>query len=385
MGETAALVTAICWALSSVFFTAASKDAGSIPVNRMRLVFAVFLLLIVHTFMTGQLIPLEAESYRWFWLGLSGIVGLVLGDTFLFEAFILIGNRLGTLLMAAVPMISSLGAWMFLSEQLSLTAWLGMVLCTLGIIIVVMERNNGSTSETAHEKKRFLLGILCAIGGAAGQAGGLILAKKGLADNFPSISGVMIRMLIAMIFIWVLTILMGQAKQSLVKVFSSSKTILNITAGSIVGPFLGVWLSQIAVQLTYVGVASTLMALTPIIMLPISKWYYKENVSYRALIGTTIALAGVVIIFILLRTLSSNTLPYPLPPPAPARRRSCPKIGRKGEYFYCVFSTAAVEKTQKIKFPPPLFCPCAPHDAPGGGGQGGGCKAVGRPIPYFIF
>lgn len=299
MGETAALITAVCWAFSSIFFTAASKDAGSIPVNRMRLIFAVFLLLIVHTFMTGQLLPLEAESYRWVWLGLSGIVGLVLGDSFLFEAYILIGNRLGTLLMAAVPMISSLGAWMFLSEELSLTAWLGMVLCTLGIIIVVMERNNGSSRETAHEKKRFFLGILCAIGGAVGQAGGLILAKKGLADNFPSISGVMIRMLIAMIFIWIITIFMGQAKQSIVKVFSSSKTILNITGGSVVGPFLGVWLSQIAVQMTYVGVASTLMALTPIIMLPISKWYYKEDVSYRAIIGTTIALAGVVTIFIL--------------------------------------------------------------------------------------
>ena len=299
MGETAALITAFCWAFSSVFFTAASKVAGSIPVNRIRLIFAVFILLVVHTVMTGQLLPFSAEPYRWLWLGLSGIVGLVLGDTFLFQAYILIGNRLGTLLMAAVPMISSLGAWMFLNEELRLTAWLGMVLCTLGIIIVVMERKNGAANDTPHEKRQFLIGILCAIGGAVGQAGGLILAKKGLADNFPSISGVMIRMLIAMIFIWGITILMGQARQSLTKVFSSSKTILNITGGSVVGPFLGVWLSQIAVQRTYVGVASTLMALTPIIMLPISKWYYKENVSYRALMGTSIALAGVVIIFIL--------------------------------------------------------------------------------------
>jgi drug/metabolite transporter (DMT)-like permease len=299
MGETAALVTAFCWAFSSVFFTAASKVAGAIPVNRIRLIIAVFLLLIVHTLITGQLLPFSAEPDRWLWLGLSGIVGLVLGDTFLFQAYILIGNRLGTLLMAAVPVISSLGAWIFLGEELALPAWFGMVLCTGGIIIVVMERKNGNGGTTPPEKRQFFLGILCAIGGAVGQAGGLILAKKGLADNFPSISGVMIRMLIAMIFIWVITILMGQARQSLIKVFTSSKTIFNITGGSIVGPFLGVWLSQIALQKTYVGIASTLMALTPIIMLPISKWYYKENVSYRALIGTCIALAGVVIIFIL--------------------------------------------------------------------------------------
>jgi drug/metabolite transporter (DMT)-like permease len=299
MGEIAALVTAICWAFSSVFFTAASKVVGAIAVNRMRLIFAVVFLLLVHTLMTGQPLPLGAETYRWFWLGLSGIIGLVLGDSFLFQAYILIGNRLGTLIMSSAPVISSLGALLFLGEDLSLTAWLGMALCLTGIIIVVMERRNGGSQASAHEKKQFLIGILCAIGGAAGQAGGLILAKKGLYDNFPAISGVMIRMLVAMIAIWSITILSGQAKQSFVKVFNHSKTLMNITGGSVVGPFLGVWLSQIAVQNTFVGIASTLMALTPIIMLPISKWYYKEKVSYRALIGTVIALAGVVIIFIL--------------------------------------------------------------------------------------
>jgi drug/metabolite transporter (DMT)-like permease len=101
-----------------------------------------------------------------------------------------------------------------------------------------------------------------------------------------------------MIFLWVITLFMGQAKQTIEKVFVSSRIIMTIAGGTVIGPFLGVWLSQIAIQKTYVGIASTLMALTPIIILPISKWYYKEQVSSRAVIGTLIALFGVGIIFL---------------------------------------------------------------------------------------
>jgi drug/metabolite transporter (DMT)-like permease len=298
MGELAALATAFCWAFSSIFFTSTSKEAGAIPVNRIRLVFAVLLLLVFHTLITGHPLPLDAEPFRWIWLGLSGIVGLVLGDTLLFQAYYLIGNRLGTLIMSGVPVISSLGAWLLLGEKLDLLSIGGIALCTAGIMVVVMERTPVNGNGTHHEKRQYILGVLCAIGGAIGQAGGLVLAKKGLADNFPSISGVVIRMVTAMVFMWVITFFMGQAKETIRKVFNNSKLILRIASGTVIGPFLGVWLSQIAVQQSYVGIASTLMAMTPIVILPISKFYYKEKVSYRAVIGTVIALVGVAIIFI---------------------------------------------------------------------------------------
>jgi drug/metabolite transporter (DMT)-like permease len=298
MGELAALATALCWAFSSIFFTSTSKEAGAIPVNRIRLVFAVILLLVVHTLITGHPLPLDAEPIRWLWLGLSGIVGLVLGDTLLFQAYYLIGNRLGTLIMSGVPVISSLAAWLLLGENLSLISIAGIALCTGGIMVVVMERTAGNGSQTHHERRQYILGVLCAIGGAIGQAGGLVLAKKGLADNFPSISGVVIRMVTAMLFMWVITLVMGQVKQTVLKVINNSKLIMRIAGGTVIGPFLGVWLSQIAVQQSYVGIASTLMALTPIFILPISKYYYREKISYRAVIGTVIALAGVAIIFI---------------------------------------------------------------------------------------
>jgi drug/metabolite transporter (DMT)-like permease len=298
MGEIAAILTAVCWGLSSIFFTSTSKKVGPVPVNRVRLLFAVPLIGVTHLLLTGQLLPLQAEPYRWLWFGLSGICGLVLGDTLLFTSYSLIGNRLGTLMMSTVPVISSLGAFFFLGETMDPRSFLGIIICVSGIGLVVMDRRIGNGNGSAPEKRRFWLGILAGLGGAIGQAGGLVLAKQGLGGDFPTISGTLIRMLVAMLFIWAITIFMRQARQTLEKVFTSSKVVLNIFAGSFVGPFIGVWLSQIAIQNTYVGIASTLMALTPVFLLPVAKWYYKENISLQAVFGTVIALVGVTIIFI---------------------------------------------------------------------------------------
>jgi drug/metabolite transporter (DMT)-like permease len=298
MGEIAAILTAVCWGLSSIFFTSTSKKVGPVPVNRVRLLFAVPLIGVTHLVLTGQLLPLQAEPYRWLWFGLSGICGLVLGDTLLFTSYSLIGNRLGTLMMSTVPVISSLGAFFFLGETLDPRSFLGIIICVFGIGLVVMDRRIGNGNGSSPEKRRFWLGILAGFGGAIGQAGGLVLAKQGLGGDFPTISGTLIRMLVAMLFIWAITIFMRQARQTLQKVFTSYKVVLNIFAGSFVGPFIGVWLSQIAIQNTYVGIASTLMALTPVFLLPVAKWYYKEDISSQAVFGTVIALVGVAIIFL---------------------------------------------------------------------------------------
>jgi drug/metabolite transporter (DMT)-like permease len=297
MGELAALATAVCWALSSVFFTATAKEIGALAVNRIRLVFAVLFLLITHTLLTGQLLPLGVEPSRWLWLGLSGIVGLVIGDTFLFQAFKLIGNRLGTLIMAGVPVISSLGAWLFLSEKLVPQTIFGIGICVGGIVLVILERG-GTNTPLPSDQRRYIAGILYALGGALGQASGLILAKVGLSGNFPSISGVMMRMLVALVVMWAFTLLTGQARATLEQFFKNRQTPRNLIVGSLVGPFIGVWLSQIAVQNSYVGVSSTLMAMTPIVMLPIARWYYLERLSPRIFTGTLLALAGVAIIFL---------------------------------------------------------------------------------------
>jgi drug/metabolite transporter (DMT)-like permease len=298
MGEIAALLTSACWAFSGIFFSAAGKRIGAFSVNRIRLTFATLFFMITHLIVFKSLIPLGVAPEKWFWFGLSGIVGLILGDTFLFQSFVYLGVRIPTLIMALVPVISTLFAWFLLDETLAPTALLGILITMSGIALVVLEQNGNHVKTQPKDKKDFLLGILCALGGATGQAGGLVIAKFGLQGDFPVLSGTLIRMLSGLALIWILAAFQKQAGATIKRAIEKYQATFLVLGGSIVGPYIGVWLSLIAVQTAFVGTASTLMALAPIILLPIAKWGYKENISRRAILGTFLSIAGVSIIFL---------------------------------------------------------------------------------------
>jgi drug/metabolite transporter (DMT)-like permease len=294
MGEIAALATALCWMFTSIFFTIGGREVGSVVVNRIRLVMAVFFLTATHLVLEGTLLPLSVEPERWLWLGLSGIIGLVVGDAFLFQAFVLVGARLSMLIMSLVPVLSTLLAWLFLGERLNLTEIGAVGLTVGGIAWVVLERRNENTQA---DMRQYTLGILFGLGGAIGQAIGLITAKKGLEGDFSTLSGVLIRILVAMVVIWAIAAIQGRVRSS-VLALRNQRAFLAITGGSLAGPFLGVWLSLIAIDLARVGIASTLMALAPVFILPVAHWWLKERMTWRAAGGTIVAMIGVTLIFL---------------------------------------------------------------------------------------
>lgn len=198
MGELAALGGALMWALTSVFFTFAGRAVGSAVVNRVRLVMGLVMLGLTHLVLMGELVPLGAAPERWFWLSLSGVIGLVIGDALLFQAFVLIGARLSMLLMAMVPVISTLVAWFALGEHLRMIELLAIVITVAGIAWVVLERG---APQQVRLDKNYLRGVLVGLGGACGQALGLVFSKQGLRGDFPVLSGVLIRMLVAVLVI----------------------------------------------------------------------------------------------------------------------------------------------------------------------------------------
>jgi drug/metabolite transporter (DMT)-like permease len=295
IGETAALLTSLCWAFTSIFFTIAVKKIGPVRVNLSRLIVASILLSVFHYLLHGNVLPFDAEWHRWWWLGTSGIIGLVIGDGMLLKAFDVIGTRLAMLIMSLVPIISTILAWIFLNEILTIIELTAIFITVLGIAWVVLERRNG---ENSMKQRHFAVGVLLAVGGAMGQAIGLLLAKKGLANNYPALSATLIRMVIATLAFW-LTTLIQRRTISFTEIWRNTSARWAIIGGSIVGPFLGIWLSLISIKNAHIGIASTLMALAPILLIPLAHWIFRDKVTWRSIGGTFLALVGVAMIFLL--------------------------------------------------------------------------------------
>jgi drug/metabolite transporter (DMT)-like permease len=295
LGEISALLTSFFWAGSSVFFTLGGKVYGSLVVNRVRLLMALVFLMLTNWVLYGSPIPWDAGWNAWFWLGISGFVGLVLGDIFLFQAFLWLGPRVTMLIMSLHPVIGGLTAWLFLGEKLRGLEWVGILLALSGIAWVVWE---GNAQNKTQQNPNYVRGILFALGAAAGQAIGLVLSKKGLVNDFPAISANVIRMVAAAASLWTITIFQGQVKYTFQQVRQHPRGNWFTLGGAIFGPFVGVSFSLYAVQYANVGVASTLMALAPILLLPISYFVFKERFGWGAIVGTLLAISGVALLFL---------------------------------------------------------------------------------------
>ncbi|MCP4360250.1 MAG: DMT family transporter [Chloroflexi bacterium] len=293
-GEAAALGTAVSWALTSILFSFAGQRIGSVVVNRSRLLFAFLFLLITHWFLQGSFFPTEVEPFRWFWLTVSAILGLVLGDGFLFQAFVLIGARLSALLMSTVPIISVLVGWLLFGEGLTAVEMTAVLLSVGGVAWVVTEKQPG---RTAVENKNYRLGLLFGLLGAVGQVVNLVTARYGMVGDYPAISATIIRIFVAMLVMWGAAVFQRQV-QITFQHWRDQPALRTLIGGSFVGPFLGIWLSLIAVQLTRLGIAATLMALTPILLIPAEYAIYRKPISRRSLMGTMLAFAGVALIFL---------------------------------------------------------------------------------------
>jgi drug/metabolite transporter (DMT)-like permease len=296
LGEFAALGTAICWSFTSTFFTLAGRMVGSAVVNRIRLLLAILFLSFTHWMLLGSWFPAGVSLERWWWLSLSGVIGLSIGDALLFQAFVLIGPRLSMLLMSLVPVISTLLAWIFLHETLAPLQLLAIFATVLGVAWVILDRTP-TTGQQASSPPSWT-GVLLGLGGALGQALGLIAAKKGLSGDFSALSGTLMRMIAAAAALWLATLATGQIRFTFRRLAQTPQSFVHILGGSFFGPFLGVTLSLIAVQATAVGIASTIIALPPIFMLPIGYFVFQEHVSGRAVAGTVVALSGVALLLL---------------------------------------------------------------------------------------
>jgi len=298
VGETAAVVTSCLWTGSSLFFTSAGKRIGSLSVNAYRTVIAVGFLVVTHLIVLGTILP-AASSGQWFWMGISGVVGLGIGDGGLFAAYVMIGPRRSVLVYALAPLFASVGAYLMLGEVLSTLAIIGIATTLIGVIIVILEREERSgEAPVSRDQKRY--GVFFALVGAAGQGIGLVFAKKGIdltsGTTLNPLSATLMRLILGAIFIWAVMAAAGKLPD-LRKALSNKKGISNTAAGAFIGPFLGITLSMVAVTYTQTGVAQTLLSLMPVLIIPVVWACYGQRTSWRGILGAIIAVIGIAILF----------------------------------------------------------------------------------------
>ncbi len=310
-GEIISLIVALSWTATALFADIASHRLGALPLNLIRMVLSLVMLGVLLWVSVGSPFPVYADTATWLWLLLSGLVGYVFGDFCLFNSYVIFGSRYGQLFMTLAPPLAGIAGWMMLGERMSLHSWLAMLVTLTGIAISILVRGGGESKHKV-ELKLPLKGVLFGIGAGVGQGVGLVLSKIGLEhytlalpsdapemmDIMMPFAGTFIRAVAGLAGFFTLLLVKGKLS-SVRTAFSDRKGMTFATLTTFFGPFLGVSLSLMAVQYAEAGIASTLMALTPVLIIAPYALINHQKVSVKEIFGTLVTIGGVAMFFLL--------------------------------------------------------------------------------------
>ncbi len=301
IGELISIGVAFSWTATALLSEFGSKRLGNLTLNVLRMALALLFSVVLFWFAVGTPIPSVGSIEAWGWMLLSGLVGYVIGDFCLFQCYIIIGSRYGQLFMTMAPLAAALMAWITMGQQMTPMSIVAMFVTLIGIGISVLGRGE-------HHKvslKLPLNGVLFAIGAALCQGIGLVLSKIGM-DHYDTgempdwlipFSANFLRCIAGFIG-FSLLLYFREGFKPLREALHDRKGMTVATATTIFGPFVGVGFSLMAVQYTNAGIASTLMALTPIIIILPSYWLFHQKITWRSVLGAIISVLGVSLFFL---------------------------------------------------------------------------------------
>jgi drug/metabolite transporter (DMT)-like permease len=291
-GELLALATAVAWTASAFLFGMVSKRAGSFTVNLLKVTLALIFMNIYFFIRGDAVFPAGVSVEGWLWLASSGVTGFILGDIFLFQAFILIGARVTMVVFAFAPSLTAIMGYMFLGEIPGVPAAVGMAVTLAGIIMVVLSRpaNGGEIPEPR------LKGVIFAFIATICQAAGYLLSKQGMHFTDPA-RATQIRLAASVIGFALLLIVLRKTGY-LLAALKDSFVMTRITAASFFGPFSGVTLSMYAINSANTGIAAAIMSMTPVFLIVPSVLILKERVTLPEIAGAVLAVSGSAVMFI---------------------------------------------------------------------------------------
>jgi len=297
-GETMALVAAMIFAWTSLFFTIAGQRLTVTTVNLLRLPGAVLCLGAMHLVLRGRLWPEGLAPVDMLWIGVSGIVGLAVGDSALFKAFTLVGPRRGMTVMALAPVFTAVFAWLALDERLGGLAIVGIVVAITGVMIAAFGKDEGGGVFGALSPAIRRRGFLLAGIGALGQGLGVVFAKMGMTgSDVDPLGATLVRLSWATVAFW-LVVIPRLDIQLTRKQLRDRRGVAALVTAILMGPFISVWISLVAIRHTEAGVAQTLLGMVPVfVMLP--AWLvHRDRPSPLSLMGILVAVAGGALLFL---------------------------------------------------------------------------------------
>lgn len=311
-GEVIAITVALMWTACAIFSEAASRRIGSLCFNVVRMSMSLLMLLGMLWWFMGSPYPVGADATTWFWLALSGFIGYVLGDYCLINGYVLIGSRYGQLLMTLAPPTAAVFGWLMMGQRMTMLAVAGMLVTLSGISIAILKPGKQETKTDGLPTK----GIMFGIGAAVGQGLGLVLSAKGLmhyeaqmdavgmtfrheasAAMIVPFAATAIRAIVGCLgfIIWLIA---KKETAQLRKALRNRRAMWAVVGSTVTGPFIGVSLSLMATMYTAVGIAQTIMALTPVLIILPTYLIFHQKVQWQEVIGAIISVCGVSLFFI---------------------------------------------------------------------------------------
>lgn len=323
IGETIALGVAMAWTATALFAEVGSKHMGSLSFNLVRMAMSLVMLAATLWLVMGAPYPRFADGATWGWLLLSGVVGYVVGDYCLMSGYIIIGSRFGQLFMTLSAPTAAITGRLFLGEQMRPLAILGMVVTLSGIALTILSR--GGSEGHSLRLRLPAKGIVYASLAGICQGLGLVISKVGLehydasllaagltAQSVPDgalvpvpltytipFASTMIRGIMGLVGFFVLLLLIEhKGLERLRRAVADRKAMLCAFLSMLFGPFVGVSASLMATQYTSTGIAQTIFALTPVLIIAPAAILFHQKVTVREVVGAVISVAGVCLFFL---------------------------------------------------------------------------------------
>ena len=293
IGQTAALAAAFFWAAASLLYGRTHLSAWGM--NFAKNVLASLILLVQLFVLAGMrhTSVFSADAMGWTWLSLSGVLGIMIGDTCYFRSLQILGPRKALIISTSAPIFAAILGFLFLDEQITVILVTGITLTMSGVIFVVFDRTSSHESPGLYPGS-VAAGVVAGVLGAVCQAGGAVCSKLGM-ERCDAIEASFIRLFVSAVGAFLVVSVSGELRNVLRRLWNR-ELLKRFVPAVLMGTWLGIWLSQVAYKHSTVSVTTTLLSTTPLFAIPLVRIVHGHRVTFIAVAGAIVAVCGVYLI-----------------------------------------------------------------------------------------